>query len=188
MRLIDDSWWLLVLLRNGQGSWRHRPQHNRQRPFSRTCRRGFCYTKGNHVPLKRPCSNYETGLARALGRSGLRLASSLARPVLARTLSRETHSTAMLAGQTTLDVFSEYAKCEKLKAGDRAETIRDTPAELCVPHFCGHLAACSRRYPSCAAENSRLPVGTTLSGRPVLRYHPTGFSISAKPNDGCRAA
>jgi hypothetical protein len=52
--------------------------------------------KGNHVPLKRPCSNYESGLARALGR--FRLASSLARLVLARTFSRDKHSTAMLAG------------------------------------------------------------------------------------------
>jgi hypothetical protein len=101
--------------------------------------------KGNHVPLKRPCSNYESGLAPALRRS--RLTSSLARLVLARTFSRETHSTAMLAGQTTLDVFSDSAQCEKLKAGARAETIRDTPAELCVPHLCGHLATCSRRLP-----------------------------------------
>jgi hypothetical protein len=44
---------------------------------------------------------------------------------LARTFSRKTHSTGMLAGQTTLDVFSDPAQREKLKAGARAETIRD---------------------------------------------------------------
>jgi hypothetical protein len=78
----------------------------------------------------------------------------------------------MLAGQTTLDVFSDPAQREKLKAGARAETIRDTPAELCVPHFCGHLAACSRRYPSRAAENGRLAAWHDAIGSPRPQVSP----------------
>lgn len=41
--------------------------------------------------------------------------------VLARTFSRKTYSRAMLAGQTTLDVFSDSAQCEKRKLGSRAK-------------------------------------------------------------------